>query len=458
MELMLSLSAYKRDPSALISIHAIYSYPASRDLSMSKLFSLCLLLSIFFIAHSTVPPSSTFKYVNEGEFGFYSSEYAPDYRPLSLFTSPFQLMFYNTTPNAYTLALLMGTRRSESLRRWVWEANRGNPVRENATLTFGKDGNLVLADADGRVAWQTNTANKGVVGLQLLSNGNMVLHDSKGNFIWQSFDSPTDTLLVGQSLRVGGATRLVSRASQKENSDGAYSLVMESKRLVMYYKSPNSPKPYLYYTFDTRQDRLQNATLKWYPDPYDNSASEVTLDLSSGGWAVNARPKFNATLSFLRVGIDGNLRIYSYNNKVDYMAWDVSFNLFSRDGFPESECQLPERCGKFGLCEDSQCVACPLPSGLLGWSKNCEPVKPPACGSKDFYYYKLEGVDHSMSKYAGGSVVKEDDCGKKCSSDCKCMGYFYNKETSKCTIAYDLQTLTKVSNSTHVGYIKAPKR
>ncbi|KAJ6886750.1 hypothetical protein NC651_027184 [Populus alba x Populus x berolinensis] len=414
---------------------------------MSKLFSLCLLLSIFFIAHSTVPPSSTFKYVNEGEFGQYISEYFPDYRPLSLFTSPFQLMFYNTTPNAYTLALLMGTRRSESLRRWVWEANRGNPVRENATLTFGKDGNLVLADADGRVVWQTNTANKGVVGLQLLSNGNMVLHDSKGNFIWQS-----------QSLRVGGVTRLVSRASQQENSDGAYSLVMESKRLVMYYKSPNSPKPYLYYTFDTRQDRLQNATLKWYPDPYDNSASEVTLDLSSGGWAVNARPKFNATLSFLRIGIDGNLRIYSYNNKVDYMAWDVSFNLFSRDGFPESECQLPERCGKFGLCEDSQCVACPLPSGLLGWSKNCEPVKPPACGSKDFYYYKLEGVDHSMSKYASGSVVKEDDCGKKCSSDCKCMGYFYNKETSKCTIAYDLQTLTRVSNSTHVGYIKAPKR
>ncbi|KAJ6292985.1 hypothetical protein OIU76_025444 [Salix suchowensis] len=353
----------------------------------------------------------------------------------------------------------MGTRRSESLRRWVWEANRGNPVRENATLTFEEDGNLVLADADGRIAWQTNTANKGVVGFEVLPNGNMVLHDSKGNFIWQSFDSPTDTILVGQSLRVGGATRLVSRASQNENSDGAYSLVMESKRLVMYYKSPNSPKQYLYYTFAPSQDRLQNATLNYNPDPYDDSASRVTFDLSSGGWSVLARPKFNATLSFLRIGIDGNLRIYSYNNKVDYMAWDVTFTLFSRDGFPESECQLPERCGKFGLCEDSQCVACPLPGGLLGWSKNCEPVKPPACGSKNFYYYKLEGVDHSMSKYAGGSgPVKEDECGRKCSSDCKCMGYFYNKETSKCSIAYDLQTLTKVSNSTHVGYIKAPKQ
>ena len=51
------------------------------------------------------------------------------------------------------------------MMRWVSEANRSNPVRENATPTFGKDGNLVLlADADGRLAWQTNTANNGVVG------------------------------------------------------------------------------------------------------------------------------------------------------------------------------------------------------------------------------------------------------------------------------------------------------
>lgn len=424
------------------------------------MFSLCFLFSISFIAHASVPPSSTFKYVNEGEFGEYISEYGPDYRPLPLGTSPFQLMFYNTTPNAYTLALRMGTVRSESLMRWVWEANRGNSVRENATLSLGEDGNLVLADADGRVAWQTNTANKGVVGLQLLSNGNMVLHDSKGNFIWQSFDSPTDTLLVGQSLRVGGATRLVSRASQKENSDGAYSLVMESKRLVMYYKSPNSPKPYIYYAFDLGDNgRLQNATLNCAPNGYDDVASDLTLDLSTGNRMILARPKYNSTLSFLRIGIDGSLKMYTYNNKVDYQAWEETYTLFSRDSFPEGECQLPERCGKFGLCEDSQCVACPLPSGLMGWSKFCEPVKPPACGSKNFYYYKLEGVDHSLSKYASGSgAMKEDDCGKKCSSDCKCLGYFYNKDTSKCWIAYDLQTLTKVANSTHVGYIKAPKQ
>jgi hypothetical protein len=103
-----------------------------------------------------------------------------------------------------------------------------------------------LADADGRVAWQTNTAKKGVVGFKLLPNGNLVLHNSKGNFIWQSFDDPTDTLFIGQSLRAKGVTKLVSWASEKDNKDGPYNLVMEPKRLALYYKSTNQKNTYIH--------------------------------------------------------------------------------------------------------------------------------------------------------------------------------------------------------------------
>ncbi|KAJ8616482.1 hypothetical protein MRB53_035854 [Persea americana] len=145
------------------------------------------------ITHATVPPSKTFIYINHGPFGDYNVEYGADYRALDIFIYPFRLCFYNTTPNAYALALRMGSRRSESPMRWVWDANRANPVRENATLSIRRDGNLVLSDADGGVAWQTGTANKGVVGLRLLPNGNLVLHDQQGRFLWQSFDHPTDT-------------------------------------------------------------------------------------------------------------------------------------------------------------------------------------------------------------------------------------------------------------------------
>lgn len=81
-----------------------------------------------------------------------------------------------------------------------------------------------------------------------------------------------------------------------------------------------------------------------------------------------------------------------------------------------------------------------------------------SCRSNDFHYYKVEGVNHYMSKYTSGTAIKVEDCGRKCTSDCKCSGYFYHQETSKCWIAYDLKTLSKSPNSTHVGHIKVPNQ
>ncbi|KAK4793843.1 hypothetical protein SAY86_011837 [Trapa natans] len=443
--------------------------PSSFFSSSSSQLLFCLSILLFAVSFSSparaaVPASAQFKYVNSGDFGDYIVEYDGNYRVLDPFNSPFQLCFYNTTPNAFTLALRMGLVRSESLFRWVWEANRGNPVGENATLTLGADGNLVLADADGRIAWQTNTANKGVVGFKLLSDGNMVLHDTKGSFVWQSFDSPTDTLLVGQSLKAGGAAaKLVSRASAEVNSNGAYSFVLEPKGLSLYYTGKNYKKPLLYYTTSEwftvgSGQSLSNTTLGSSPNPDQGLATDITLSVFSGGSIILTRPKYNATLSFLRLGIDGNLRVYTYNDLVDYGAWEVTFTLFDRESIWETECQLPSRCGDFGLCDDNQCVACPLASGLMGWSKACAPAKVTSCKPEDFGYYKVEGVDHFLSKHTRGSSVKEGECGAKCSKDCKCLGYFYNEDTSRCWIAYELNTLIKVANSTHVGYIKVPKK
>ncbi|KAL1805715.1 hypothetical protein ACET3Z_028783 [Daucus carota] len=437
-----------------------------QPLNLAILFLFFQTLS-FSSCQATVPANETFKFVNEGELGEYISEYLGDYRALSVFTSPFQLCFYNQTPTAFTLSLRMGLRRTESLMRWVWEANRGNPVDENAVFSFGTDGNLVLAHSNGQVAWQSGTANKGVVGFKVLPTGNMVLYDSKGSFLWQSFDSPTDTLLVGQSLRVGAATRLVSRASQNENVNGPYSLVMEPKGLTMYYTPANSLRPMPYFTFSqwfniTKGATIQNMTFQSENEYDQGFAYNLQFGLgvanspySAGG--ILSRIKYNTTLSFLRLEMDGNIKIYTYNDKVDYGAWEVTYTLFSKDS-DASECQLPSRCGKFGLCEDSQCVGCPSPNGpALAWSKSCEAPKVSSCAAKDFHYSKMEGVDHFMVKYTrGDGAVKQNDCEMKCSRDCKCLGYFYHLDTSRCWIAYDLKTLTRVDNSKHLAYVKVP--
>lgn len=114
-----------------------------------------LTLSILLLSSASSVQSKvdTFTYVNEGEFGPYITEYSADYRVLPISTSPFQMAFYNTTPGEFYLALRMGTLRSESIFRWVWEANRGKPVGENATFSLLPDGNLVLAEADKRIVW-----------------------------------------------------------------------------------------------------------------------------------------------------------------------------------------------------------------------------------------------------------------------------------------------------------------
>ncbi|EEF30364.1 hypothetical protein RCOM_0164080 [Ricinus communis] len=95
----------------------------------------------------------------------------------------------------------------------------------------------------------------------------------------------------------------------------------------------------------------------------------------------------------------------------------------------------------------------------MDWSKDCQPAKLSSCGVTDFRYYKLQDVDHFVTKYnQGDGSMKQDGCSNKCTKDCKCLGYFYHPETSMCWIAYDLKTWTRVANSTHLAYITAPNK
>ena len=53
----------------------------------------------------------------------------------------------------HTLAIGMGTGSPDSIIRWVWQANPQHPVHEEASPSFGPEGNLVLSQPDGRVIW-----------------------------------------------------------------------------------------------------------------------------------------------------------------------------------------------------------------------------------------------------------------------------------------------------------------
>ena len=459
---------------------------------MPALSSICLpfLLLAGFIAiaaEAQVPANQTFKFINQGEFGDRIIEYDASYRVIrndvyTFYTFPFRLCFYNTTPDAYIFAIRAGIPNDESLMRWVWDANRHRPVRENATLSFGRNGNLVLADADARVAWQTNTANKGVTGIKLLPNGNLVLHDKNGRFVWQSFDHPTDTLLVGQSVRINGRSKLVSRTSDVDPSDGHYSIVLDRKGFTMKLNSSGQ-----LLTYGGWPDRDLGSTVTFDAVPENDNATAYELVLTVNQDSTNAPPpsrrrrilqvrpigngqqlnlnklNYNATYSFLRLGSDGNLKAMTYYDKVSYLRWEESFAFFS--GYFVRECALPAKCGAYGLCDKRMCVACPSPKGLLGWSESCAQPKLAPCKSgggatgAKADYYKIEGVEHFLNPYLddGEGPVKIGECREKCDKDCKCAGFIYKEDTSKCLLAPPLlATLIKAVN-TSVGYIKYSK-
>lgn len=84
----------------------------------------------------------------------------------------------------------------------------------------------------------------------------------------------------------------------------------------------------------------------------------------------------------LKLEKDGNLKAYTYYDNGGFGEWEVTFTLFSRKKTAEN-----------ANCRNH------LPTGLMGWSKDCE--SPKLVSEKDkYYYYLVEGVDHFVSVFS----------------------------------------------------------
>ncbi|MCL7042094.1 hypothetical protein MKW94_005904 [Papaver nudicaule] len=334
--------------------------------------------------------------------------------------------------------------------RWVWTANHARPVHNKAKLIFSRNGNLELVDADGQVAWQTRTANKGVVDIKLLPNGNLVLLDRKGAFVWQSFDYPTNTLLVGQGFQLG------STGGSNQPTNGAYSMVLDTKEVNLFYKSPLSSTPLRYYNLARSQDgdgQLCNVSFNIAPaSDGPDYTDELRLDYANThrGRIRGTQPKYNSSLSIFRLGSDGNLHIYTYYEKGRTEAWEETYTEFTSSWYA-GECLLPEK-----LCCLSHAKRTNgLEQGLTMDLPSCK------AGAANVSYYKVDGVEHFLNTNNDGQgPMTIGECRKKCSNDCKCMAFFYTKDISMCLLTVQLNTLNKAqdnSSAEKVAYIKYVK-
>ncbi|KAK1404865.1 Bulb-type lectin domain-containing protein [Heracleum sosnowskyi] len=301
----------------------------------------------------------------------------------------------------------------------VWSANRDHPVKINATLKLTADGELVLRDADGSLAWSTKTAGKSVAGLNLTDTGNLVLFNKRKEVVWQSFDHPTDSLVPGQTLTEG--QKLIASVSKTNSGVGLYSLVVNDQGVFAYIQSNPSQAYFNSYVYSTEKGkkpnyvRFLNGSLSFYPHSSEKNVPLRIFDIPLA-----------SSVQYMRLESDGHLRVYEWKDK-----WEVIADLLT--GF-SGDCGYPLVCGKYSICSDGQC-SCPgsSSSGVRYFRQvqekypnlGCVEINPLTCSaSKNQDFVELKDVTY-FTFNSSIANIDANKCKHACLKDCSCKAAIF---------------------------------
>ncbi|RVW48749.1 G-type lectin S-receptor-like serine/threonine-protein kinase SD3-1 [Vitis vinifera] len=225
----------------------------------------------------------------------------------------------------------LGTRAAN---KPVWTIGGGLRVSENSTLRLSMDGRLVLVEnPNGLVVWSSNTSGLGVQKASLLDNGNLVLLGNADKVLWESFNSPTSTLLPGQSLHFPQTLR----APSTKTISSYYSLVIRgSGELALVWENN--------VTYWRSHAQLSSSVIVKEARFDSNGVLGLFDSANRTVWSKSSKDFEDPSLVWrhLRIDSDGNLRIYSWDNAI--RAWRVGWQAV------EDQCNVFGSCGLYSLC------------------------------------------------------------------------------------------------------------
>ncbi|CAA6671898.1 unnamed protein product [Spirodela intermedia] len=328
---------------------------------------------------------------------------------LSLFSSggSFQLGFFNLGVPAKRYLCIRFNRGNE--KPVVWVANRDSPLNgSDGILRFGGDGNLVLVDKAGNIAWSTNlnSSTGGNRVARLLETGNFVIHDA-GRVLWESFDEPGDTLLP----------HLTSWKANDDPSPGKYSYRLVVEKL---------PTCVL----------LEGSKLKFTPgmwngvrftgSPFHNANNFFNSSVVSSGDEVYYSDSLIAGTSSSRLVLTptGELKRYAWSDEGD--SWTVLWTV-------PWECQDYGQCGPYSTCTVSdyphcRCLRGFRPKSQEDWFQgNCTGgcVRNTAlrCGASDGFRPVVSVKLPELLNATVTTNMSLEDCRARCANSCNCTAY-----------------------------------
>ncbi|KAI3717202.1 hypothetical protein L1987_68664 [Smallanthus sonchifolius] len=339
--------------------------------------------------------------------------------PNRLFTAG----FHEIGQNAYYFAIWFSKPMLDGSHTMVWMANRDAPVNgKRSMFSLSKKGNLVLTDAGQRI-WSANTRSNTSLQVQLLDSGNLVLSRlEKKSFLWESFSVPTDTILPNQPLTKD--TVLISSTSLTNLSSGIYKLYFDNDNVIrLLYRSNEItsvywPKPWLL-TWDAGRSTFNNTRFALLDSKgHFQSTDNLTFTTNDYGDALQRR---------LTLDVDGNIRVYSLNERSWRVSWQAISKTCSIHGIcgPNSICTYNSKSGRTCICMHGYKI-----KDHTDMSLGCEPTYDLYGHPEKYEFIKLPNVEFYGfdSDYMERSSFKE--CKKTClnNSNCKAFQYTFNEK------------------------------
>ncbi|KAJ0098264.1 hypothetical protein Patl1_27784 [Pistacia atlantica] len=304
----------------------------------------------------------------------------------------------------------------------VWTANRDDqPVPLNSTIEFTKHG-LLLRTHQGAEKNITQLS-KQPASASMLDSGNFVIYGNESQVIWNSFDSPTDTILGGQSID----SQLISSRSTSDHSSGQFYLNVNYNGLAAYPVNHTGILEECYWKVIIRISDVSLVLNLGLSGALQLTGNETLQTIANSSYPANSKTViYRATLD-----PDGILRLYSHRFEISGNS-----NVTTEWSAMLKQCEVTGFCGFNSFCSSpggiADCYCFPgfeyINPGVrnLGCYKSfneeegCERNEPEA-------FYNITGIENTMLggyPYALLPVNKED-CKESCLSDCYCAAALY---------------------------------
>lgn len=319
---------------------------------------------------------------------------------------------------------------------------------------------ISISGMDGSIVWSTPALKSSVYALLLTELGNLILLDQFNGSLWESFHYPTDTIVIGQQLSVGSF--LASSSAVSNISTGDYRLILSGSDAILQWRE----QTYWKLSMDTEAYKNSNYIAEY-------------MAINRTGLHLLGR---NGTVVVIQVLLTpSNFRIAKLDYSGKFIVSSFSGTSWNQEFVgPVDGCRIPFSCGRVGLCTGSgyptTCSSCPPTFHVSSQDEGgCLPNSPYSlplpCNSTNngsqlnssaFSYVKLgSGVDYFSILFSEPAKygVNLSICQDLCSSNCSCLGVFYQNSSGSCYMLEDeLGSIISNANAginDPLGYIKA---